>query len=137
MVLYLYYWLLFSGLENNCTRKLSSCDPLEIVLLKGIFSGIGSIVIGLVLGERLMNLWSVIAVMALGIVSYGLSIYFYVHSQRLLGAARTSAYYAVSPFIAAFLSILIFGQMPEVTYFIALMLMAVGAWYSSHDGIEE
>ena len=127
----------FWGLENNCTRKLSSCDPLEIVLLKGIFSGIGSIVIGLVLGERLMNLWSVIAVMALGIVSYGLSIYFYVHAQRLLGAARTSAYYAVSPFIAAFLSILIFGQMPEVTYFIALMLMAVGAWYSSHDGIEE
>ena len=127
----------FWGLENNCTRKLSSCDPLEIVLLKGIFSGIGSIVIGLVIGERLMNLWSVIAVMALGIVSYGLSIYFYVHAQRLLGAARTSAYYAVSPFIAAFLSILIFGQMPEVTYFIALMLMAVGAWYSSHDGIEE
>ena len=127
----------FWGLENNCTRKLSSCDPLEIVLLKGIFSGIGSIVIGLVLGERLMNLWSVIAVMALGIVSYGLSIYFYVHAQRLLGAARTSAYYAVSPFIASFLSILIFGQMPEVTYFIALILMAVGAWYSSHDGIEE
>ena len=127
----------FWGLENNCTRKLSSCDPLEIVLLKGIFSGIGSIVIGLVLGERLMNLWSVIAVMAVGIVSYGLSIYFYVHAQRLLGAARTSAYYAVSPFIAAFLSILIFGQIPEVTYFIALILMAIGAWYSSHDGIEE
>ena len=127
----------FWGLENNCTRKLSSCDPLEIVLLKGIFSGIGSIVIGLVIRERLMNLWSVIAVMAVGIVSYGLSIYFYVHAQRLLGAARTSAYYAVSPFIAAFLSILIFGQIPEVTYFIALILMAVGAWYSSHDGIEE
>ena len=127
----------FWGLENNCTRKLSSCDPLEIVLLKGIFSGIGSIAIGLVIGERLVNLWSVIAVMAVGIVSYGLSIYFYVHAQRLLGAARTSAYYAVSPFIAAFLSILIFGQIPEVTYFIALILMAVGAWYSSHDGIEE
>ena len=127
----------FWGLENNCTRKLSSCDPLEIVLLKGIFSGTGSIVIGLLIGERLMNLGSVIAVMAVGIVSYGLSIYFYVHAQRLLGAARTSAYYAVSPFIAAFLSILIFGQIPEVTYFIALILMAVGAWYSSHDGIEE
>ena len=127
----------FRGLENNCTRKLSLCDPLEIVLLKGIFSGTGSIVIGLVIGERLMNLWSVIAVMAVGIVSYGLSIYFYVHAQRLLGAARTSAYYAVSPFIAAFLSILIFGQIPEVTYFIALILMAIGAWYSSHYGIEE
>ena len=35
------------GFENNCTRKLSSKDPLQIVLLKGIFSGLGSIVIGL------------------------------------------------------------------------------------------
>lgn len=35
------------GFENNCTRKISSKDPLQIVLLKGIFSGIGSIIIGL------------------------------------------------------------------------------------------
>lgn len=27
------------GIENNCTRKISSKDPLQIVLLKGIFSG--------------------------------------------------------------------------------------------------
>ena len=26
------------GIENNCTRKLSSKDPLEIVMVKGIFS---------------------------------------------------------------------------------------------------
>ena len=31
------------GIENNCTRKISSKDPLEIVLLKGIFSGAGSL----------------------------------------------------------------------------------------------
>ena len=30
------------GIENNCTRRLSAKDPLEIVLLKGIFSGLGS-----------------------------------------------------------------------------------------------
>lgn len=34
------------GMENNCTRKISSKDPLQIVLLKGTFSGIGSICIG-------------------------------------------------------------------------------------------
>lgn len=38
------------GLENNCTRMLSSKDPLEIVMLKGIFSGTGSIIIGLCIG---------------------------------------------------------------------------------------
>ena len=40
------------GFENNCTRKISSRDPLQIVLLKGIFSGIGSVIIGLSIGER-------------------------------------------------------------------------------------
>ena len=40
------------GLENNCTRKLSDKDPMEIVLLKGLFSGAGSLITGLCIGER-------------------------------------------------------------------------------------
>ena len=121
------------GFENNCTRKISSRDPLQIVLLKGIFSGIGSVIIGLCIGERITVLWSVFAVLGVGFVAYGLSIYFYVYAQRLLGAARTSAYYAVAPFIAALLSLILFREMPGGAYFTALSLMAVGAWLSSQD----
>ena len=121
------------GFENNCTRKLSSKDPLQIVLLKGIFSGLGSIIIGLCIGERLTNLWSVFAVLGVGFVAYGLSIFFYVYAQRILGAARTSAYYAVAPFIGTLLSLVIFREMPKVTYFISLAAMAVGAWLCSKD----
>lgn len=121
------------GIENNCTRKLSAKDPLEIVLLKGIFSGIGSVSIGWILGERITVLWSIPAVLAVGCVAYGLSIFFYVYAQRLLGAARTSAYYAIAPFIGAFLSLIIFREMPQVTFFLALLLMAVGAWLCSSD----
>lgn len=119
------------GFENNCTRKISSKDPLQIVLLKGIFSGIGSLIIGLFIGERIEALWSIVAVLYVGFVAYGLSIYFYVYAQRLLGAARTSAYYAVAPFIATILSLIIFREIPDVTYFVALVLMIVGAWLSS------
>ena len=121
------------GFENNCTRKISSKDPLQIVLLKGIFSGIGSLIIGLFIGERIEALWCTVAVLCVGFVAYGLSIYFYVYAQRLLGAARTSAYYAVAPFIAAILSLIIFREIPDVTYFVALVLMIVGAWLSSQD----
>ena len=103
------------------------------VLLKGIFSGIGSLIIGLFIGERIEALWSTVAVLCVGFVAYGLSIYFYVYAQRLLGAARTSAYYAVAPFIAAILSLIIFREIPDVTYFVALVLMIVGAWLSSQD----
>ena len=121
------------GIENNCTRKLSDKDPLQIVVVKGLCSGAGSIITGLILGERITAWWSVLAVLSVGFVAYGLSIFFYVYAQRKLGAARTSAYYAVAPFIGAFLSLIIFRDIPKYTYFIALALMIVGAWLCSSD----
>ena len=121
------------GIENNCTRKLSSKDPLEIVLLKGVFSGLGSVIIGFCIGEHISELWSVFAVLGVGFVAYGLSIFFYVYAQRMLGAARTSVYYAVAPFIGTLLSLMIFRDVPPGTYFFALGLMAIGAWLCASD----
>ena len=121
------------GFENNCTRKISSQDPLQIVLLKGVFSGLGSIIIGFCIGERITYPWSVPAVLGVGFVAYGLSIFFYVYAQRMLGAARTSAYYAIAPFIGTLLSLVIFRTLPHWSFFIALAIMAVGAWLCSND----
>lgn len=121
------------GIENNCTRRLSDKDPMQIVTLKGIFSGLGSLTIGLCIGERIEKLWSILAVILVGFVAYGLSIFFYVHAQRSLGAARTSAYYAIAPFIGVLLSLIIFSDMPKYTFYIALALMAVGAFLSAND----
>lgn len=124
---------IFWGIENNCTRKLSEKDPLQIVLLKGIFSGGTSFVIALIIGERAENLWSVFAVLAVGLVAYGMSIFVYVYAQRILGAARTSAYYAVAPFIGTALSLVIFREVPGMQFFGAVVLMIFGAWLSSSD----
>jgi drug/metabolite transporter (DMT)-like permease len=121
------------GLENNCTRKLSDKDPMQIVIVKGICSGAGSLIIGLAIGERIDNLWYIIGAIALGFVAYGLSIFVYVYAQRLIGAARTSAYYAVAPFIGSALSIIIFGEMPRITFFIAAAVMGVGTYLASKD----
>ena len=116
------------GLENNCTRNLSHSDPLEIVVIKGFGSGIGSVIIGLVVGEAL-PLWSdILKILLLGFVAYGLSIYFYVYAQRDLGAAKTSAYYAVAPFIGVALSFIIFREIPGPLFFIALVIMIAGTW---------
>lgn len=121
------------GFENNCTRKISSKDPLQIVLLKGVFSGAGSVIIGLALGERITAVWSLFAVLAVGFVAYGMSIFCYVYAQRALGAARTSAYYAIAPFIGTLLSLAILGEKPHYVYFVALAVMAAGAWLASRD----
>ena len=119
------------GFENNCTRMMSSKDPLEIVVIKGFGSGGGALLIALLLGERLPPWGDLLAALLLGFVSYGLSIFFYVYAQRSLGAARTSAYYAVSPFIGAGLSLVIFRQAPGAFFLPALALMALGAYLAA------
>ena len=121
------------GLENNCTRCLSKTDPLEIVVIKGFGSGIGSVIIGLAVGEALPLWGDILKILLLGFVSYGLSIYFYVYAQRDLGAAKTSAYYAVSPFIGVLLSFIIFREIPGVLFFIALAIMIAGTWMVNSD----
>lgn len=121
------------GLENNCTRCLSKSDPLEIVVIKGFGSGIGSVIIGLAVGEALPLWGDILKILLLGFVAYGLSIYFYVYAQRDLGAAKTSAYYAVSPFIGVLLSFIIFREIPGVLFFIALAIMIAGTWMVNSD----
>lgn len=46
-----------------------------------------------------------------------------------IGAARTSAYYAVAPFIGVVLSMIIIGERPNLLFFIALAIMLVGTTY--------
>lgn len=121
------------GMENNCTRKLSSADPLEIVVIKELCSGMGSVLIGLVIGEGFPALPDILKIMLLGFVAYGLSIYFYVYAQRDLGAAKTSAYYAIAPFIGAILSFVIFQEIPGIPFFIALIIMITGTWMINRD----
>lgn len=114
------------GLENNCTRRLSDKSAAQIVLLKGLFSGLGSLLVALLTGERLPALPDALMALALGFVSYGLSIYYYVKAQSRLGAARTSAYYAVNPFVGALLSLVITQEALAPTYPIALLVMLAG-----------
>lgn len=121
------------GFENNCTRMLSSKDPLQIVVIKGICSGLGSLIIGFVLGEKISELLYIPLAMLLGFVAYGLSIFFYIYAQRKLGAARTSAYYAVAPFIGSALSLIMFREMPGLQFGIAFLIMAAGAWLAALD----
>ena len=121
------------GLENNCTRKLSVKDPLEIVVIKGFGSGIGSLLIGLILGERTNNITYIVAALILGFFAYGLSIFFYIYAQRYLGAAKTSAYYAISPFIGAGLSLIIFREIPTTSFVIALIIMIIGMFFASTE----
>lgn len=111
------------GLENNCTRTISSKSSVEIVTIKGCCSGAGSLVIAFLAGERLPELKWILCVLLLGFVAYGLSINFYIKAQKELGAAKTSAFYSVAPFLGVGFSLLLLGERPAPQFYAALAVM--------------
>lgn len=123
------------GLENNCTRKISAKSTYQIVVLKGIFSGIGSFIIAMIIGEKLPSAKYIAMAAVLGFVAYGLSIFTYIRAQRTLGAAKTSAYYALAPFIGAFLAFVLVGEELSSSYLTALILMLIGTGFVIWDTV--
>jgi len=121
------------GLENNCTRSISGKSTYEIVTLKGICSGLGSFAIACVIGEKLPSVQYILLAMLLGFIAYGLSIFTYIKAQRDLGAAKTSAYYAIAPFIGAALAFVLLGDELTWKYMLALSVMIIGTVFVVSD----
>ena len=111
------------GLENNCTKMISNKSSIEIVVIKGTFSGLGSLIVALLIGEKIPSLQWILCILLLGFVAYGLSIHFYITAQKDLGAAKTSAYYSVAPFLGVFFSLLLLKEKPAMQFYIALAIM--------------
>ena len=121
------------GLENSCTRQIAGKDPMEIVTVKGFGSGLGALCIALGIREPFPAAANIGLLLLLGFVAYGLSIYFYTYSQRIIGAARTSTYYAFAPFIGAFLSFVFLKEQLTGLYLAALALMIAGTVFTVAD----
>jgi len=118
------------GFENNYTRNLSIKDPLQVVIIKGFGSGLGSLIIAYKWGNISAEFLYIVLALALGFVAYGLSIFFYVTAQRELGAARTSAYYAAAPFMGVVISWIVFKESISTSFLIALGIMLLGAYFA-------
>jgi drug/metabolite transporter (DMT)-like permease len=124
------------GFENNCTKTLSNKSSEEIVIIKGCFSGLGSLIIALILGEGIPAVKWIAAVLVLGFVSYGLSINFYIMAQKDLGAAKTSACYSIAPFLGVAFSMILLGERPTLQFYVALAIMVLGTVIMTQDTME-
>lgn len=113
------------GLENNCTRMLSHRSPSQTTILKGFGSGLGSLAVALCCGEPLPPFRWVPLVLLLGFVAYGLSIALYIRAQHHLGAAKTSAYYSIAPFLGVLFGVMLLGERPTSLFWLGLGIMLV------------
>jgi drug/metabolite transporter (DMT)-like permease len=124
------------GIENNCTRVLSKGNPLYVVILKGFGSGLGSMIIAMSLNQYNAPVLYIVLALLLGFFSYGLSLYYYISAQKHLGAARTSAFYALAPFVGAIFSFFILGENPNIIFIAAFFVMILGTVFAIKDNIE-
>lgn len=123
------------GLENNCTKMISNKSSVEIVVIKGTFSGLGSLAVAFLLGEALPSVLWLLCALLLGFVAYGLSIHFYIMAQKNLGAAKTSAYYALAPFLGVAFGMLILGERPALQFYVALAVMMLSTYFMIKDTV--
>ena len=124
------------GFENNCTKMISNKSSVEIVVIKGTFSGLGSLIVALLLGESILAVKWLFCVLILGFIAYGLSINFYIMAQKDLGAAKTSAYYSVAPFLGVAFSMILLKERPSLQFFVALIIMIFSTVLMVKDTIE-
>jgi len=125
------------GLDNNFTRKVSHADPFTTAALKGIVAGIVNVVLAHWIGADFPRGGSTLAALALGFVSYGLSLVFFIVGLRHVGAARTGAYFSTAPFIGALVAAIFLHERLALIVWIAGALMAAGVWLHLTESRED
>src|SRR6478672_5139278 len=114
------------AIDNNLTQKVSGGDPVQISMIKGLVAGTVNTAIALSLGAHFPSGRQTGAAMALGFLSYGVSLVFFVLALRQLGTARTGAYFSTAPFVGAIVSLIVFREQPTVALLAAATLMGIG-----------
>ena len=122
-------WILFAmalwGLENNVSRKLSLGNPLNVVMIKGLATGIGTMIISVVLLETIPSTFDMLIALLAGFVIYGGSLIFYVFSQRTLGAARVQMIQSFAPLAGGLLAFLFFNEVVSIYTWIGYLLVMI------------
>jgi drug/metabolite transporter (DMT)-like permease len=116
------------GIDNNLTRKLSSADPVQIAMIKGLAAGGTNVVLALFLGASLPPIFVVGIGAIVGFLGIGVSLVMFMLGLRHLGTARTGAYFSLAPFIGALIAVIGFGEPVTLSLVVATLLMGFGLW---------
>ena len=116
------------GIDNNLTRQLSSADPVQIAMLKGLVAGAANLVLALARGVDLPGVSMLSVAAAVGFFGYGVSLALFVLALRAIGTARTGAYFSLAPFVGAVMAVAMLGEPLSARLAIAGALMAFGLW---------
>jgi drug/metabolite transporter (DMT)-like permease len=117
------------GIDCNLGRKISSKDPVSIVLAKGLGAGIVLFILAEITGSHFPPLPEMIPAMIVGFFSFGgLMVTLYFYGLRGLGSARAGSIFGMNPAFGVIFSFIIFQDIPGAMFFLVLPLVALGLY---------
>lgn len=114
------------AIDNNLTQRLSMRDPFAVVRIKTLAAGSINLALALLLGAHWPSGPVLLAALALGCVSYGVSVVLDAFALRLIGAAREAAFFATAPFVGAVASAGLLGDRLHASDGLAMGVMGLG-----------
>ncbi|MCT0219885.1 DMT family transporter [Synechococcus sp. CS-1329] len=98
------------GIDNNLSQRLSLCNPIQIALLKAIGASVPMLILALAARQSIPAWPVLLALLSIGAVGYGLSIWLDLLALRHLGAARESVVFSTAPFVGLLFSLLVLRE---------------------------
>jgi len=117
------------ALDSNLLRFLSGWNPVTITLWKGLGSSFLLLPLGLFLDHPPLRMAIIGEALATGGLGYGLSLILFIRSIRTIGVSATGAWFSISPFLGAFLSIIFLKEPVTKTFYEASAILFVAVLF--------
>ncbi len=114
------------GLDNQMTALIDGMTPAGTTLVKGLVAGAFNLGVGFALAGWSAPPAATAAALAVGAVSYGLSLVLHIGASQQLGATRTQAIFASAPFVGAAASLALPGEHAGADLLAASLVLAGG-----------
>jgi len=126
---------LFWGLDNHLTAIVDGISSQAVTFIKGMVGGMVNITFGIVFSNStdLLQSQAVLAVL-LGMVSYGISIVFYVSASQIIGATRGQILFSTSPLWGILGAAVFLAEPINWSIMASVVLLSIGILFSNIRG---
>jgi drug/metabolite transporter (DMT)-like permease len=124
------------GLDNNISKTISNriTNTSKIVVIKSLIGGILLLIISLSLGYNLsIELFQIPYLLILAIGGFGLSLFFFIESLRIIGTLKVIVIFSSSAVFGLFFSFIILNEKITIMQMIATALVILGLYYVNKD----
>lgn len=114
------------GIDNNISQRLSLRDPIQIATYKAAGASLPMLLLAWLMGHPFPPLALSLAILGIGALGYGISIWLDLLALRDLGAAREAVLFSTAPFVGALFAVAVLRESLSVPLVSAAALMGAG-----------